>query len=196
MLLGGFTCKLYRFYCHPRHPCLHLVREDSLSHCCAGKVMGWLSRVVQVLGIVYVVKLSTSLLIQIHAGLSAYILPLVFNTQDFRTKYGEWALVTGCTQGIGREYALGLAARGMDLCLVGRNQKKLEEVQKEIEAVHNVRTKVIVADFTEVNVLQDVVMRVHDLGIDLGILGTGHSSLQLFCPHFKINFLSITIMNE
>ena len=59
---------------------------------------------------------------------------------------------------------------------MGRNQKRLKEVQKEIEAFHNVRTKVIVADFAEVNVLQDVVMRVHDLGIDLGILGTGHSS--------------------
>ena len=140
--------------------------------------MGWLSRFVKFLGVVYVVKLSTSLLIQIHAGLSAYIYPLVFKTQNFRTKYSEWALVTGCTQGIGREYALGLAARGMDVCLVGRNQKKLEEVQKEIEALHNVRTKIIVADFTEVKVLQDVVKQVYDLGIDLGILGTGHSSLQ------------------
>ena len=142
--------------------------------------MEWLSRVVQVLGNVYVGKLSTYLLIHIHAGLSAYIYPFVSNTKDFRTKYGEWALVTGCTQGIGREYALGLAARGMDVCLVGRNQKRLEEVQKEIEAVHSVRTKVIVADFTEVKGVQVVVKQVNDLGIDLGILGTGHSSLQFW----------------
>ena len=159
--------------------------------------MEWLSRVVQVLGIVYVVKLSTSLLIQMHAGLSAYIYPLVFKTQDFRSKYGEWALVTGCTQGIGREYALGLAARGMDVCLVGRNQKRLEEVQTEIEAFHSVRTKVIVADFTEVKVLKDVLKQVDDLGIDLGILGTGHSSLQFLYLFLKIriNFQSIRIMN-
>ena len=124
--------------------------------------MEWLSRVVQVLGIVYVVKLSTSLLIQMHAGLSAYIYPLVFNTGDFQTKYGEWALVTGCTQGIGRAYALGLAARGMDVCLVGRDQKKLKEVQKEIEALHNVRTEVIVTDFTEVKSLQVVVKQGKD----------------------------------
>jgi 17beta-estradiol 17-dehydrogenase / very-long-chain 3-oxoacyl-CoA reductase len=147
--------------------------------------MEWLSRVIQVLGIVYVVKLSTSLLIQMHAGLSAYIYPLVFNTEDFRTKYGEWALVTGCTQGIGREYALGLAARGMDVCLVGRNQKRLKEVQKEIEALHNVRTKVIVADFTDVKGVQVVVKQVNDFEIDLGILGTGHSSIK-FCQSFKL----------
>ena len=140
--------------------------------------MGWLSTFVQVLGIVYVVKLSTSLLIQMHAGLSAYIYPLVLHTRDFRTKYGEWALVTGCTQGIGREYALGLAAIGMDVCLVGRDQKRLKEIQKEIEAVHNVRTKLILADFTDVKGLQVVVKQMNDLGIDFGILGTGHSSLQ------------------
>ena len=86
--------------------------------------------------------------------------------------------MTGCTQGIGKEYALGLAARGMDVCRVGRDQKRLKEVQKEIEAEHNVKTKVFVADFAEVNILQDVVKQVNDLGIDLGILGTGLSSIQ------------------
>ena len=62
-------------------------------------------------------------------GLKAYIYPLVFKRQEFRSIFGQWGLVTGCTQGIGREYALGLAARGMDVVLVSRNREKLEEVE-------------------------------------------------------------------
>ena len=131
--------------------------------------------VVHLLGIVYALKLSSSLLLKMHAGLKAYVFPLVFHEQDFRCKFGQWGLVTGCTQGIGREYALGLAARGMDVVLVSRNREKLEEVQREIETIHNVKTKVIVADFTDVEILPRVVKQVEDWDIDLGILGTGHS---------------------
>lgn len=47
-------------------------------------------------------------------------------------KYGQWALVTGCTEGIGREYARQLAARGLNIVLVSRNQTKLEAVKEEL----------------------------------------------------------------
>ena len=81
--------------------------------------------IISLLGIVYALKLFSSFLLQIHAGLQAYVLPWVIKSPDFRVKFGEWGLVTGCTQGIGREYALGLAAKGMDVLLVSRNKKKL-----------------------------------------------------------------------
>lgn len=38
---------------------------------------------------------------------------------DFRA-YGPWALVTGCTDGIGKEYTRQLAARGLNVVLVSR----------------------------------------------------------------------------
>ena len=101
-------------------------------------------------------------------GLKAYIYPLVFKRQEFRSIFGQWGLVTGCTQGIGREYALGLAARGMDVVLVSRNREKLEEVEREIEAMHDVKTKVIVADLADANEVHMVAEQVE--GMDVGIL--------------------------
>jgi hypothetical protein len=45
---------------------------------------------------------------------------------------GEWALVTGATSGIGLEMAKILAAKGMNLVLVSRNEDKLCEVARQL----------------------------------------------------------------
>lgn len=51
---------------------------------------------------------------------------------DLKKRYGQWAVITGATDGIGLEYARQLAARGHSLILVGRNQSKLEKVREEL----------------------------------------------------------------
>jgi 17beta-estradiol 17-dehydrogenase / very-long-chain 3-oxoacyl-CoA reductase len=45
---------------------------------------------------------------------------------------GGWAIVTGCTDGIGREMALQLAAKGLNIVLIARSLDKLNAVAKEI----------------------------------------------------------------
>ena len=41
------------------------------------------------------------------------------------------AVITGATSGIGKEMAVYLSQLGYDLILTGRNQKQLEQMQKE-----------------------------------------------------------------
>ncbi|KAK7601272.1 hypothetical protein V9T40_008713 [Parthenolecanium corni] len=57
-------------------------------------------------------------------------------------------LVTGSTDGIGKAYAKELAKRGMNVVLVSRTLEKLEKVAHEIEKESEVKTKIIVADFS------------------------------------------------
>uniref|UniRef100_A0A8C8ZAR9 Very-long-chain 3-oxoacyl-CoA reductase n=1 Tax=Prolemur simus TaxID=1328070 RepID=A0A8C8ZAR9_PROSS len=45
---------------------------------------------------------------------------------------GEWAVVTGSTDGIGKSYAEELAKRGMKVVLISRSQDKLNQVSGEI----------------------------------------------------------------
>uniref|UniRef100_A0A2K6EQJ3 Very-long-chain 3-oxoacyl-CoA reductase n=1 Tax=Propithecus coquereli TaxID=379532 RepID=A0A2K6EQJ3_PROCO len=45
---------------------------------------------------------------------------------------GEWAVVTGSTDGIGKSYAEELAKRGMKVVLISRSQDKLNQVSSEI----------------------------------------------------------------
>ena len=64
------------------------------------------------------------------------------------TTYGKWAIVTGCTGGLGQAFAEVLAEKGMDLVLISRNLSKLEaEASKLKEQYPSIRTKIMVYDF-------------------------------------------------
>lgn len=77
-----------------------------------------------------------------------YIIGPVVNKVDYKAK-GKWALVTGCTDGIGKQYARELAARGCDIVLVSRSMDKLKTTQEEIEKEYKVSTKIVQVDFSE-----------------------------------------------
>ncbi|KAA3670671.1 uncharacterized protein DEA37_0008091 [Paragonimus westermani] len=70
---------------------------------------------------------------------------------DFTKDAGEWAIVTGSTDGIGKAYAYELAKDGLNVMLISRNQNKLDAVAQELESAFNVKTKVVVCDFTKVS---------------------------------------------
>ena len=60
---------------------------------------------------------------------------------------GKIALVTGASEGIGRDLAVGLASAGADVILSSRNEKKLIEVASEIKGMGR-KAEVFVADVT------------------------------------------------
>ena len=56
------------------------------------------------------------------------------------------ALITGASAGIGREFAVQLAARGYDLMLVARDEERLVELAATLAAEHGVAARVLRAD--------------------------------------------------
>ena len=63
-------------------------------------------------------------------------------------KYGSWAVVTGCTDGIGKAYAQRLAKQGLNVVLISRSADKLKELSDELTKKYSIQTKIISADFT------------------------------------------------
>ncbi|GAA5852455.1 hypothetical protein JCM5353_007370 [Sporobolomyces roseus] len=104
--------------------------------------------------------LTTLVLALVGAGwLSSYVLSFARMLVDlarpgiplkrFGAKNGAWAVVTGATAGIGRDFALQLAAAGFNVFLASRTASKLEEISREILAKYpNVKTQCHSIDFS------------------------------------------------
>jgi len=70
--------------------------------------------------------------------------------KDIKKTYGEWAVVTGATDGIGEAMAMELAKRGCHVLLVSRTESKLQATQKAILDKHGakgVRVEYLQLDF-------------------------------------------------
>lgn len=85
----------------------------------------------------------------------------------------SWAVVTGGSDGIGLEMANRLAGQGFNICIVARNEKKMEKCLSDIKAKYSeVKTLAVVADFAKMMTVQDYVDKVADKvkDLDIGVL--------------------------
>ena len=65
------------------------------------------------------------------------------------------AVVTGASDGIGRDIAIGLAEAGADIIVCGRRKQKLEEVKAEIESLGR-RAEIFIFDICKVNEIENL----------------------------------------
>jgi len=101
---------------------------------------------------------------------------------DFKS-YGKWALVTGATDGIGKEYAHQLAQKGLNIILVSRTLSKLETVAKEIAEKYNVDTAVIAVDFTSGPEIFDKIkdgVKDKEIGVLVNNVGLSYATPDFF----------------
>jgi short-subunit dehydrogenase len=67
---------------------------------------------------------------------------------DFFERYGPWAMVCGASEGTGAEFALQVAAKGLNVILVARRIDKLEELAAQIKALHGVEVELCQLDLS------------------------------------------------
>ncbi len=72
---------------------------------------------------------------------------------------GKYALVTGASSGLGRQFALCLAEQGANVAIAARRVERLREVEKEIEAC-GVKCLVVPCDVTDSTQVRNAVDRV------------------------------------
>lgn len=85
------------------------------------------------------------------------------------------ALITGASSGMGRDMAKILSQKGYDLILVARDEKKLEEVKKQLKA----ETKIVVMDISKEENCKKLYEENKDIDILINNAGFGD------CGHFE-----------
>lgn len=90
-----------------------------------------------------------------------------------REQYGPWALVTGASSGIGQEFALRLAAAGVNVALVARRRAALEELAASLWDKHAIACRVIEMDLAEPGAALRLSDAVADLEIGLLVANAG-----------------------
>jgi 17beta-estradiol 17-dehydrogenase / very-long-chain 3-oxoacyl-CoA reductase len=77
--------------------------------------------------------------------------------------YGKWAIVTGSTAGIGREYADYLVKMGMSVMIISRSEGKLKEQVAELKADYSgANVKYIAYDYTDMGPKREAFYRTLD----------------------------------
>jgi uncharacterized protein len=89
-------------------------------------------------------------------------------------RFGPWAIVTGASSGIGREFARQIAANGINVVTVARRLHLLQEVGRELEKEFGIQYRAVQADLSEdgfMASLQDVTTDL-DIGLVVSNAGT------------------------
>ncbi|KAK8529338.1 hypothetical protein V6N13_102267 [Hibiscus sabdariffa] len=107
--------------------------------------------------------------------------------KNLRDHYGSWAIVTGCTDGIGKALAFQLASHGLNLLLVGRNTLKLQATADAIRERFGARveTRNVVVDLAktsgeEISKTMKGVIKGLDIGVLVNNAGLAYKGARFF----------------
>ncbi|XP_033638686.1 very-long-chain 3-oxoacyl-CoA reductase-like [Asterias rubens] len=168
---------------------------------------GALNPVFASLGAVVAFYATFRLVSSVFRGFKAFFLASPLGLCANVKSYGDWAAVTGATDGIGKAYAEQLAAKGLNIILLSRSPDKLKDVASEIESKYKVQTKIIAVDFSKSGEIYEMISKELE-GLSVGVLvnnvGMSYSypmyfhelpdSKKLLTDMVNLNCLSATMM--
>eukprot|EP00599_Poterioochromonas_sp_BG-1_P007740 CAMPEP_0173143440 /NCGR_PEP_ID=MMETSP1105-20130129/6667_1 /TAXON_ID=2985 /ORGANISM="Ochromonas sp., Strain BG-1" /LENGTH=316 /DNA_ID=CAMNT_0014056987 /DNA_START=92 /DNA_END=1042 /DNA_ORIENTATION=- len=114
------------------------------------------------------------------ASVIAFLMNVLWNVyalfvrggKNLKKKYGQWAVVTGATDGIGKAFAFELARQGLNIILISRNPQKLQETQKELndKLKNKVEVRTVAIDFSNFDAKARASVTDAINGLDVGVL--------------------------
>jgi len=94
-----------------------------------------------------------------------------------KEKYGNWALITGASSGIGEEFAKRLASDKIDLILVARREERLKKLAKELKKEHGIKVIVAPVDLSKKKFMEELLEYTgkREVGILVNNAGFGYN---------------------
>ncbi|WP_433307532.1 SDR family NAD(P)-dependent oxidoreductase [Actinoplanes sp. CA-030573] len=95
-------------------------------------------------------------------------------------RYGPWAVVTGASSGIGREFAYQLAGAGLNVVLVARRRSVLDDIAHDLTDRYTIDCRVVDADLACSAGTDNVIAASTDLDIGLVVAAAGYGTSGAF----------------
>jgi short-subunit dehydrogenase len=110
-------------------------------------------------------------------------------------QYVPWALTTGASYGIGKALADQIAAAGLNVALVARNEVKLRALAAELETRHGIETAVLAADLAEAEAVAHVETATSGLDVGLLVLAAGFGTTGTVLETSLVEELALIAVN-
>ena len=125
--------------------------------------------------------------------------------------FGQWGVVTGATDGIGKALAMELARKGMNVVLMSRTQSRLKDARAEILSKYpKVQVEILAVDFNRIDdssvreELQRTLDQVKDIGVLFNNVGVSYDFPEFFDQLsedrvdslIKLNVTAATVMTK
>src|SRR6202140_3858427 len=88
-------------------------------------------------------------------------------------QFGPWALVTGASSGIGKEFTRQIAASGINVVLVARRDALLAELGRAISQEFDVQYRALAMDLSQEGFIAGLADATHDIDIGLVVSNAG-----------------------
>jgi len=85
-------------------------------------------------------------------------------------QYGDYAVVTGATDGIGKELCFELARKGLNIVLISRTESKLKEVEKALTDKYKVQTMTLAIDYSRFDAGAEAKVKAALNSLDVAVL--------------------------
>ncbi len=112
-------------------------------------------------------------------------------SDQWLTRYGPAAIVTGASSGIGASFAKLLAAAGFDLLLVARRLDRLQSLADALSTEHSVEVKTLEADLSDPDAAAHIAQAA--AAMDIGLL-VSNAGFGLKGPHHAQDVASLNDM--
>lgn len=117
------------------------------------------------------------------------------NQTNRMQKYGNWALVTGASDGIGKAFAYELGKSSINHVLVARNRASLEQIQADLIAKENIQVQIIAADLSIPEDRKKVLEQTQEMDIGLFVAAAGFGTSGQFMDNTLEEELSMIDVN-
>jgi uncharacterized protein len=96
-----------------------------------------------------------------------------FVMKDLRSRYGEFAVVTGASSGIGEQFSRQLAAAGVNVVMVARRKARLDALAAELSRTYGTTNQVIELDLLDDRAVEDLLQQTKDLDVGIVVANAG-----------------------